>query len=129
MKRLHIGGSSLLTGDALADAVLDYASALARSGGVEVVDLPIVDESGEPHDARIVLTPTTVIWSRTITAIEGEEDPVDDDLVRFLRERAPHGVGALERDPARADGVEHPEGSRPLEHDSAGYELVDPYNL
>ena len=44
MKRLHHAGGSVLTGDALADAVLDYARALGNRDLLDVVDIPVINE-------------------------------------------------------------------------------------
>ena len=92
MKRLHIGGQSVLTGDDLADALLDFALALYESGRVESVALPIVDEGGEPQQARLLLTPALAMWATTVP--DGEKEPTDPGLVRMLEERARQLGGA-----------------------------------
>lgn len=46
MKRIfHLGGS-VVTGDDLADAVMHYAEALSIRPQVDVVDIPIIDDTG-----------------------------------------------------------------------------------
>lgn len=42
MKRMHIGTGSLVTGDEIADAVLDYAATLYESGRTATIGIPIV---------------------------------------------------------------------------------------
>jgi hypothetical protein len=86
MKRLHIGSASLLTGDELADAVLDYAAALYESGRTETLGIPFIDEGGERQMARLLITPAMSVWTGTVPRVENE--PSDPALVRFLRERS-----------------------------------------
>jgi hypothetical protein len=86
MKRLHIGSGSLLTGDEIADAVLEYAAALYESGRIETIGIPILDDGGERHDARILITPAMSMWISTV-ATTGD-DIADPGLVILLREQS-----------------------------------------
>lgn len=98
MKRLHIGAGSVLTGDELADAVVDYAMALYDAGRIESVGIPIVDDGGEPHRARLLLTPAMSLWVSTVAAGDADDEPSDPALVLFLRDRCRELARIAERD-------------------------------
>jgi len=77
LKQLHIGGDTLLTGTDLADAALELAARLAQIEQVELVEIPFLDDDGQPGLARLLLGPFTQIWSRTVTSDRAElTDPV-----------------------------------------------------
>jgi hypothetical protein len=59
MKRVTYAGETFVTTDPVADALVDYAAALGRSGRAEVVELPAVDDHGEPHQVRLVIGPAS----------------------------------------------------------------------
>jgi hypothetical protein len=86
MKRLHIGASSIVTGDDLADAILEFSSALYSSGHIETIGVPFIDDGGVPQVARLQLTPALALWATTVSR-DGAE-PRDPDLVTSLRERS-----------------------------------------
>jgi hypothetical protein len=65
MKTLITPLGSYLTGDAIADAVLDYWRALAREGRADVIDVPIVSTDGEP--ARVTIT---IGWMTPLAAVD-----------------------------------------------------------
>jgi hypothetical protein len=98
MKRLHIGAASVLTGDELADVVMDLAMALYDAGRVESVGIPIVDEGGEAQRARLLLTPAMSLWVSTVAGGNVEDEPSDPSLVLFLRDRCRELTRIAERD-------------------------------
>ncbi|MCR2799891.1 MULTISPECIES: hypothetical protein [unclassified Microbacterium] len=55
MKRLTFADKSLLTGDAMADAVLEYAALLANAGDARPVELSAYGASGEKVTATLLL--------------------------------------------------------------------------
>jgi hypothetical protein len=59
MKRVTYAGETFLTTDPVANALVDYAAALGRSGKAEVVELPALDDNGEPHQVRLVIGPAS----------------------------------------------------------------------
>ena len=108
MKRLHIGTGSLVTGDEIADAVLDYAAALYESGRTATIGIPILDDGGKRQDARILITPAMSMWISTeaSTAVEVS----DAGLVTLLRD-------------------ESRELARVTTERTAHYSEMDPYDL
>ena len=82
MKHLHIGGSALLTGDEVADTVLELATALLRQREVEIAEFPFVDATGQLRRARIVLGGSQEIWAAS-TGVDGPElmAPADIDVM------------------------------------------------
>lgn len=77
MKRINIAGTSLVTGSALADAVLAYWMSLARLHRLDTTEIPFVDHDGSRQRARLVLSADSPIWTSTVTTSETEvEDAV-----------------------------------------------------
>ncbi|WP_133545247.1 hypothetical protein [Microbacterium sp. BK668] len=108
MKVLAYAGGEYLTGDDIADALLDYSQALADVGSAASVEIPIVAKDGHHAEATFLVGPASQIVA---TTAEGEyEELVDDDLVHRLRglARALHPVAV----PVDAD-------DRPTDFDSA----------
>jgi hypothetical protein len=79
MHRVHYAGGSVLTGDAIAAALLDYASALARRASSATVDIPVREEDGSQGIAQVLIGPA----SQFVTTHEpGPGDEIlDDELV------------------------------------------------
>lgn len=99
MQLILYAGGSFLTGDDIADALLDYSRALGAEDRAEVVRLPIVGDDGLPAVATFLIGPASQIVAKTVRTDHDEvEDP---ELVDRLR--------ALTR------GVNFPEGAR-LDH-------------
>jgi hypothetical protein len=66
MKRINIAGKSILTGTALADAVLVYAVSLARLHRFEIAEVPFVDDDGTRQCAQLVLGDGCPIWISSV---------------------------------------------------------------
>jgi len=83
MERISYAGGVLLTGDAIARAVISYAEALAKRGTAAEVDIPVRRDDGSLGAAQLLLGPASQLVAE---AVETDlEDPVDDDLVARLR--------------------------------------------
>jgi hypothetical protein len=97
MDRLHYAGHSILTGTAIARAILDYAQALAEANTSATIDVPILNEDGSRGRSEILIGPA----SQLITDSEKSEfeDVVDEEFVTRLRDQAAriraHGADAL----------------------------------
>jgi hypothetical protein len=85
MERIHYAGSSFLTGDAIARALVDFARFLAAHNNSAVVDIPVRHTDGSLARANFLLVPTSQLVSESEDSPYGEI--VDDDLVRELEER------------------------------------------
>jgi len=86
MKRINVAGTSLVTGSALADAVLELWLRLARLRRFEVADIPFVDEDGSQQSARLVLCADCPIWTSTMR--ENGTELVDPAKLQEIRQRA-----------------------------------------
>lgn len=102
MKRIHNAAGSVLTGDVLADAVLDYARTLGNRHLLDIVDVPVINEHGEVGHARMLIGSGVQLMSVTAASIFPEL--VDRDaLAQILCQSA-------DKNAARA----HPFGGRDL---------------
>ena len=80
MKSILYSGGTVITGDDIADAVLEYASELARHESSDTLEIPTVDAEGQTGRTKLLLGPASqfVVAQSTVPA----EDPVDDELVK-----------------------------------------------
>lgn len=112
MDRLHYAGHSILTGTAIARAILDYAQALAEANASATIDVPTVNDDGSLGRSEILIGPA----SQLITDAEESrfEDVVDEEFVARLRDEATqvrtHGAAAI------VAGVPETDAAAPL-HD------------
>ena len=86
MDRIHYVGDSVLTGTAIAEALLDLARALAQAQTAETVEIPTRLDDGAIGRSTLLLGPASQMVADT------EESPydeiVDEALVRRLHEQA-----------------------------------------
>lgn len=100
MDRINYAGGTLLTGTAIARALLEYASALAKTDQATTVEIPIVREGGAVARASLVIGPASQLVAESVESEYPE--PEDDALVReFSRVAAelstwPHPVASDE---------------------------------
>src|SRR5687768_5821073 len=85
MIRLHYSDGFLVTSEAIADAVIQYARALAERNASDVVTIPIVDETLGPAESTLLIGPASQLYtspsSDPTVAIDG------DEVVEVLRSR------------------------------------------
>lgn len=87
MKSIHYAGEELVTGDALADAIVQYAEALAQHETSASIDAPVVTESGDVVQASFLLGPASQIVAVPVKS--SFPDPIDLEIVeRILAARA-----------------------------------------
>jgi hypothetical protein len=72
MKRINIAGTSIVTGTALADAVLDFWTSIAKLHRLETAEIPFVDDDGTRQTAQLVLCAAVPLWTSTMD-YEGAE--------------------------------------------------------
>ena len=106
MERINYAGGVLITGDAIARAVLAYAEALAKRGTAAEVDIPVRREDGSYGTAQLLLGPASQLVAETVES--DLEEPVDEAL-----------VARLHQETARLSD------SRPLFDDAAAPEQTD----
>jgi hypothetical protein len=86
MERIHYAGSSFLTGDLIARALIDYAHFLSIHNSSGSVNIPIRRADGTLGRANFLLGPTSQLVSESEGSLFGEL--FDDDLVEVLHDRA-----------------------------------------
>ena len=86
MERIHYAGSSFVTGDLIARALIDYAHFLTAHNTSASVDIPIRKSDGTVGRANFLLGPT----SQLVSESEGSRfsELLDDDLVEHLHDRS-----------------------------------------
>jgi hypothetical protein len=59
MERIHYAGGELLTGSDIADAIVDYAAALAGRSAAASVDIPVRTGTGGVARAHLLIGPAS----------------------------------------------------------------------
>lgn len=86
MRRVYYSSGSVLTGDAIANAVLEFAEALAKDGRADIIEIPVILGSGNRGTATLLVGPSSQLAS--VTEESEFAGPIDDLLVDDLRQRA-----------------------------------------
>lgn len=94
MDRIHYVGDSVLTGSAIAEALLDLARALAQAQTAETVEIPTRLDDGAVGRSTLLLGPASQMVSDTEESVYDEI--VDEELVRRLRDQT-EGLAAVGR--------------------------------
>jgi hypothetical protein len=107
MKSIHYAGEILMTGDAIADAVVQYAEALAKNVTSASIAIPVITSDGTLTEASFLLGPASQLVA---VSLESDHvDPIDDELLAFIAsakaklEGAPVGTGVYDEDPLDYD--------------------------
>jgi hypothetical protein len=96
MERMfYCAGSTLVTGDDIARAVVEYARWLVVRNEVDVVQVPTRTADGTVGRVALLLSSSTQLSSETIRPVSGENELTDPGLVLHLGEatsrlRLPH---------------------------------------
>lgn len=82
MNRIHYAGDSFLTGTEIADALVDYAQALAQVQAAATVELPVLHDDGSSGNVKVLVGPA----SQLVSSPEHSdvEEMIDDGLVTHL---------------------------------------------
>lgn len=86
MKHIHYDSSILLTRDDVADAVIEYAAALAGGDRADTVAVPTIAADGTLTTTKILIGPSSEIVVEDADEDELEID--DDEFVARLRAAA-----------------------------------------
>jgi hypothetical protein len=90
MQRIYYcTGTSFLTGDDVADAVLEYAWVLAQYGRFDLVRVPTRRADGSTGSSTLLVGPSSQISTEDVSAAEAGDELVARDLVQSLREPLP----------------------------------------
>ncbi|PZF32089.1 hypothetical protein [Curtobacterium sp. MCPF17_051] len=79
MKHIHYDSSMILTSDDVADAVIEYAAALAGGDRADTVDVPAVAEDGMMTTTKILIGP-----SSEIVIEDADEDELEVEDRKFV---------------------------------------------
>lgn len=63
MHRINYAGDSLLTGTAIAHAVLHYAKELALEGASDTVEIPTIGEAGQRETVELLIGPASELFA------------------------------------------------------------------
>ncbi|MBT2501430.1 hypothetical protein [Curtobacterium sp. ISL-83] len=99
MKYINYEGSTILTGDLIADAVMDYAAVLGANARTDTVAVPAVAPDGAITHTTVLVGPSSEIV--VSEAPDDELEPEDPVFIRHLRDAAMF-VGVEQ--PVNADG-------------------------
>jgi hypothetical protein len=111
MKRILYSGGAVVTGDQVADAILEYASELARQESSDTIDVPSINDAGTLVHTQLLLGPASQFIVEEIeTTIE---DPVDLGLVETISERT--GLLQAPRPVASNNTSDYPDLDEPTE--------------
>lgn len=113
MKLIHYAGQQFLTSNSIADALLDYAAALARRGRADRVSIPVLSD-GAVSEVDVLIGPASQVVAEIVEDVG--DGPQDDQLVDDLRRRT-----ALLHDPRPV--VSSGDAAQTVD----GYELPDEY--
>ncbi|MGR2753689.1 hypothetical protein [Agromyces arachidis] len=83
MQRIHYAGGVLLTGNEIADAIVDYAAALAGRRAAASIDIPVRTDDGRTARAHMLIGPASQLVTEPIDS--STDELVDEDLVTRLR--------------------------------------------
>lgn len=95
MQKLYYASGYVLLGDAVCEALIDYARALADVGQSDVVDVPGLSDEGIPSRTRLLIGPSSQLFAAA--ALERDADLDDADAVASMKDKAarlrsPHPV-------------------------------------
>lgn len=85
MKRIAYGGGFILTGDRIADAVLDYAAELARAGTADHVRVPALGSDDRATHLDIVIGPASQLVAEHEFVMADEIE--DEDFISDIEHR------------------------------------------
>lgn len=89
MKRITYSGGSLVTGDAVTAALLEYVTSVSDAESNVTVDIPVLEEDGD-------ITVHTLLVGATTQFDVSDANPVDDEAARFAVPDLPQvGVTAI----------------------------------
>jgi hypothetical protein len=74
MKHVIYGGEPLVTGSAVADALLEYSMVVVRNGTSVPVTIPILSANGSIEQRSILLGPATQLETQDVDGSNDEEE-------------------------------------------------------
>ena len=71
----YCAGSTYITGDRIAHAMLHYATALVRTGTADTVSIPVERQDGSRGSATLLLSPVTQMSAEDVPERLTSADP------------------------------------------------------
>lgn len=113
MDRITYAGDSILTGSAIAHALIDYAQALAQVGSSGTVRIPTLEEDGRIGHAEILVGPASQLVAVAV-ATDFEEvtegglvERLTQEAERLRREGIPTGEIVIGTIPMAGGGTDY----------------------
>ena len=103
MKRVTHAGGSIVTGSAVADALLEYATQMERWAKSVTVDIPVLEDDGEITVHTILLgSVSALVTSEADDLADGSEDELfpmpDFPVLSTVAVPVPHAVAQVSSD-------------------------------
>lgn len=86
MQHLIVEGKDMLVGDALADALTEYAGIVARVGSGDRVKIKAYSPIGELAEVTVVFTSASAIVAETV--LSDIPEPDNEQATEYLRRRS-----------------------------------------
>jgi hypothetical protein len=83
MQVITYAGGEFLTGDDIADALLEYSRALGEEDQAQLVQIPVREPDGSQTTARFLIGPASQIVAKAVPS--GVDELVNDEVVARLR--------------------------------------------
>ena len=84
VKRILYAGGSFLTGDGIAEAVLDYAAELANAGKAAKLDVPALDLEQRQERVSLVIGPASQLMAEPVAVGQEIEDETFTQQLRRM---------------------------------------------
>lgn len=99
MKRISYAGGSIITGSAVAEALLEFTTKVASDATSVAVDIPVLESDGETTTHTILLGPSTQFDVSDVDLLSAEEEA----RLFPVPELPTNGVVAAAKPSAQAD--------------------------
>lgn len=77
MKQISYAGTSIITGSAVADALVEYATSVASTSMTVAIDIPVLEPNGSAKTHTIMVGPGTQFG---VTDVDGLPPDTEDEL-------------------------------------------------
>jgi hypothetical protein len=87
MRQITYAGGTFLTGDAIAEALMEYAAALANADRAATVHVPAVD-NGDITDVNVLIGPASQLMAEKV--VHAGPEPDGTAIVDAINDRMEH---------------------------------------
>ena len=98
MKRILYASGGFFTDDAIADALMEYASVLAIVDSADLVSIPGVDDGGKVREIMLIVGPASQLVSMSSDAVAVDLNV--EDAVKDLHQRIRQRLATRRHSPA-----------------------------